>query len=276
MLNIDLRACTEDSKFESAGWYSCCLTGSFPGGHDINWDLNRFLLISVHDVSVFLSTCNWEQNLGHWVVWGNAGPEMLRADHRSCLCIMSVLVHALSSRQISSDLSWSANCLSLRVNSNYLGLKACTWVITTNHIEHWLCAQNPLFSSGLSLKGIPWIKAGFWLYWSLGSSSVKGSESNIMNKNISLSPPKYLSLPLRFGYIQLLRFLTIRCAVHFQEKLSWRRPLLAVFEVFTLQPFIGQNAVSLKKVLPVKWALFITEHDFERSYRKSSSGLRQA
>ena len=149
MLNIDLRACTEDSRFESASWYSCCLTGSFPGGHDINWDLNCFLLISVHDVSVFIGTCNWEQNLGHWVVWGNAGPEMLRADHRSCLCIMSVLVHALSSRQISSDLSWSANCLSLRVNSNYLGLKACTWVIPriTWSTDYFVCLKSSLLWS---------------------------------------------------------------------------------------------------------------------------------
>lgn len=136
------------------------------------------------------------------------------------------------------------------------------------------CAWNPLFSSGPLLTCTPWLKARFWLYQSLGSSSVKGHVSGPMNKNNSLSPPKYLSLPLRFGYIQLPRFLTVCHAVHFQEKLSLCRPLLA--EVFTLQPFIGQNAVSLKKVLPAKWALFILERDFERSNRKSNSGLRLA
>lgn len=127
----------------------------------------------------------------------------------------------------------------------------------------------------LLLKHTPWIKAGFWLCWSYSSFGVKGSESSLMNENPSLYPPKYLSLPRRFGYMQLLRFLTLRRAVHFQEKLSWHRPLVAVPEIFTLQPFIGENAVSLIKVLPAKWALFIPELDFKRSNRKSCLGLTQ-
>lgn len=71
MLNVGLRVCTKDSKFESAGWYCCCLTELVPGGHDLNRDMNLFSLISVPDMSGSTGTCNTEQNLHHRVVRGS-------------------------------------------------------------------------------------------------------------------------------------------------------------------------------------------------------------
>lgn len=104
-------------------------------------------------------------------------------------------------------------------------------------------AWNPLFSSGLLLKCTPWIKAGFWLCWSLGGSSVKGSESSLMNKNI-ICPLRNTSHCcwglVTYSYRDFSLFVVL-CT--FRKSLHCADPL-AVSEVF-----IGQNAVSLKKVL---------------------------
>lgn len=233
VLNIDPRACTEDSKFESAGWYSCCLTGSVPGGHDINWDMNHCPLISVHDVSVFIGTCNWEQNLSHGVVWGSAGQDMLRADHGSCLSIMSVPVHALSSRQISSDLSRSANRLSLRVNSNYLGLKACTWVITMNNVEHWLLRMPEILSSPLvccwSARHGSRPDSGSTDPWAAPVWKAVNPASWIRKL---VCPLWNTSTAAEVWLHTVLRFLTICRAVHFQEKLSLRRPISCIWGLY--------------------------------------------
>lgn len=108
-----------------------------------------------------------------------------------------------------------------------------------------LCTLDPLFSSSVSLKCV-W--AGFWLHWNTGAASVwKTMNPASWIRTLVLSFPKNLSLLLRFGYIP--RCLTICHAVLFYNKLSLSSPLLDLIEVFTLQPFIRWNYISLKKVL---------------------------
>lgn len=226
-------------------WYSCCLTGSVPADHDINWDMNHCPLISVHDVSVFIGSCNSEQNLGHGVVWGSAGPDMLRADHRSCLYIVSVPVHALSSRQISSDLSRSANHPSLRVNSNYLGLKACTWVITMmNYAEHWLLRMPEILSSLVCC----WSARHGWRPDSGSTDPWAAPVWKAVNPaswiRISVCPLRNTSYCwwglVTYSYWDFSLFVVL-C--------TFRKSFLCTDPLAVSEVFIGQNAVSLKKVL---------------------------
>lgn len=68
-----------------------------------------------------------------------------------------------------------------------------------------------------------------------------------MKENLSLSPPKYLSLPLRFGYMQLLRLLTLRRAVHFQEKTFFAQAVHSCIWGLHLAVFYWKNCCFIYK-----------------------------
>lgn len=65
---------SKDAKYTCMGLqqglkiWKCWLTELVPGGHDLNWEINFFSLLSVPDLSGSMGTCNKEQNLHHWVV----------------------------------------------------------------------------------------------------------------------------------------------------------------------------------------------------------------
>lgn len=111
-----------------------------------------------------------------------------------------------------------------------------------------LCILDPLFSSSVLLNCMPWTRAGFWLCWHTGAAPIwKAVNPASKIRILVLSPLNYLSVLMRFGYILIC--LMICHAVHFQEKLFLLSPHVRSIWSFSLQPFIGWNDISLKKVL---------------------------
>lgn len=113
LLNINLRACPEGSRF---GRCSCCLAGSDPSVCYTKWDTKH----SHSPCCVLVDGHVWlRAELGHQAVREMAGLEAIPAHHSPCPYRASLPLPDGSPRQISCNFSGWANRSSSRANWSY-------------------------------------------------------------------------------------------------------------------------------------------------------------